>query len=321
MEDKRKIANEELHETLNSGILSFAATPSQNFVELPETSRDENALQGGSVTNNYNVNVNMSGGGDARSIQQAANSAMQNALPNLTGSPDEVKKNSSIDFQSNFEKDPGIFNNLIQVYDQESKSPSDMVFSKLAEFENPEVSHYSYSTSTHKQNNAKINNQYEVLKNVIYSSSDKQNTLNVSPYNATDTSFYIDRTINGNSTETITQLSIENNNQLSIDKTSTNTNIEVLRELSRTRERTQDKEMKQLNKTVRNVQDISDLNENEIDDIQEATSITPKDGAGPTNSQSLSESNSPNHFNASLNDPPTFIDKMNRPPIWRSVLG
>lgn len=311
MEDKRKIANEQLQETLDSGILSFAATPSQNFVELPESSSDENGSQGGPVTNNFNVNVNVSGG-DVRSIQQAANSTMQNALPTLTGSADEVKKNSSIDFQSNYEEEPRIFDNLIQLYEQENQSPSDLMFSKMAEFESPEVAHYSYSTSSLKENNVKINNQYEVLKNVIYSSTENQNIMNVSPYSATDASFYIDRTLSGKQTEMISELNIEN---------STNNNFEVLTELSRRRERMQDREMMQLNKTVGNVRDISDLNENEIDDVKEATSITRKGGAGPTPSQSLSTTNRPHHFNTSLNDPPVFIDKMNRPPIWRSALG
>jgi hypothetical protein len=237
---------------------------------------------------------------------------MQNALPTLTGSADEVKKNSSIDFQSSYEEEPRIFDNLIELYQQENKSPSDMMYSKLSELETAEVAHYSYSTSSLKENNVKINNQYEVLKNVIYSSTENQNIMNVSPYSATDASFYIDRTLSGKQTEMINELNIEN---------STNNNFEVLSELSRRRERMQDQEMVQLNKTVRNVQDISELNENEIDDVKEATTITRKGGAGPTQTKSLSMSNRPHHFNTTLNETPVFIDKMNRPPIWRSALG
>lgn len=316
MDDKRQLANEQLQETLDSGILSLAGPQPQNFVELPESSQAAVSAEGGNVTNNFNVSVNVNGG-SSKSIQSATSSAIQNAIPNMSGSADEIKKNSSLDFLGNSEEESNFLDvNYGEVPDLGVSNASDMLYLNLTEFQTPEVAHYTYSTSTMKENNNKINNEYEVLKNVIYSSTENQNITNVSPYSATDASFYIDQSMDTNRIETINRLTVDGGD-----------NYEMMQETSKRRDRLQQQNMTELNKTLRNVQDISNLNESEIDDVQEATTIGRKYGAGvagasPFQNQSM-VSKPPEHINtaAPLNDIPTFIEKMNRPPIWRSVLG
>ena len=119
MEDKQKIANDALSETINSGVLSFVKSEIPQFVDLPEMTSTNAETQNQSVSNNFNVNVNLSNNSTTSSssnisgtpqstlrnesnsqnnpafIKTAATNAMRNALPTLTGSPEEIKKNSS----------------------------------------------------------------------------------------------------------------------------------------------------------------------------------------------------------------------------------
>lgn len=315
MEDKRKLANEQLQETLDSGILSFAAPQEQNFVELPESSESDSATETANVTNNFNVNVNVNGTGNSRSIQQTANSAIQNALPNLYDSSEDLKKNSSANYMGNFEEGSELISFADSLADMGGGFSPELIYTSLSEFQTPDVSHYTYSESTLRENNSKINNQYEVLKNVIYSSTENQNITNISPYTSTDPSFYIDQSSVND--QTINNLSIEN--QMG-DTT------ELITELSRKQDNSQKQNMVELNKTLRNVQDISNLNEREIDDVAEATTIGRKRGSGVPGESPFNPSmvaRFPENISTSvgLNTVPKLIEKMNRPPTWRSVLG
>ena len=86
IQDKRQLANQELSNTVGSGILSMVPAQSENFVELPKSDGVE-TLASGNVVNNYNMNVTVNG-------------TVEKALPNMTAMPDAVKKNSSEVFQS-----------------------------------------------------------------------------------------------------------------------------------------------------------------------------------------------------------------------------
>jgi hypothetical protein len=260
------------------------------------------------VLNNFNVNVNISGGASPTLVRDTASSVMANALPTLSGTPDEIKKNSSINFQETYEEDSG--DGLVNIFASDTPAPVDLMYKDLSDFETAAVSHYTYSESSLKENNVKINNQYEVLKNVIHSSIENENIMNVTPYSANDASLYLNQTTN-------TDESTYNN--FNIENTS-NTNFEALSELSRNNQRIQNKESNNLTKTVRRIEDMANTNAMEENDVQEAVQVGIKGGAGPSLNFGH-DGRIPVNINNVLNDRPEFIEKMNRPPIWRSVLG
>lgn len=333
MLDKRQIANVELEETLNSGILSFVEPQSQSFAELPDAPQTENDASNGNVVNNFNVSVNVNGGGDSRTIQNITTTSLQNALPNMNESSNEIKKNSSIDFQGiygqdsnalNITQEPDILNNLYSIYQSNDQSPSDLIYSNISHFQKAEISHYSYSESSLKTDNQNTKNQYEVLKNIIYypSQGDDYNEKMPSDYSiTTDVSNISPQTNNYNiqNTSSYGGYALQNFNNLNIENTS-NSNIEAIMELSRKKDRVQAQELQNVNKTVRNIEDLGKLNQNEMDDVTEATTVERKYGAGPSVNRSH-DGRKASHINSPLNNTPKFIEKMNRPPIWRSVLG
>jgi len=195
MEDKRQLANQELQNSLDSGILSFVP-PSQESFKIPDAPKFENTNSEGNVTNNFNVNVNVNGGQNTtKLIQTATSNAIQKALPNVAGSPEDIKKNSSIGFQttSNLElkgfdspilQQPDILKSMVHLYSNTDKSATNLFFSNLSDFQNPSISHYTYGSNQNTnelKSTSETINQYDNTRNIIDQSSVSQPLPNISP--------------------------------------------------------------------------------------------------------------------------------------------
>lgn len=335
MEDKRQLANSELEATLNSGILSVVPQSQANFESLPAAPQSD-GVAGQNIMNTFNVNVNVAGGGQPQ-MERAANQTMQRMLPNLVGSPEEIKKNSSLILVDNSREISGatetnnfqvvqqevLMNNLTpnnyseevinqtNVYDQ---SPSIPLFDFARESMSSEelLGRYTYSDSSIKKNNPKVARDYEILKNITYNSfTDQSTSQTLSPYSAYDNSVYVENVMGERMVQTLEKLSVENN---------TENNLEIADQISRERERYHRSENDLIADMTRNSRNSQQLSELSQTDIAEAVSITPKEGVGsPEINRSRQES--AKNINGSFKDRPMFITKMSSPPKWRTALG
>lgn len=335
MEDKRQLANSELEATLNSGILSVVPQSQSNFESLPIAPQSDN-ISGQNIMNNFNVNVNVSGGGQSQ-MERAANQTMQRMLPNLVGSPEEIKKNSSLILVDNSSKtSEATETNNFEVVQQEvllnnltpnnyfeettnqtnvyNQGPSIPLFDFARESMGSEdlVGKYTYTDSLLKKNNSKIARDYEILKNITYNSfSDQSTSTTVLPYSAYDNSLYVENVMGERTVQTLEKLSVENN---------TENNLEIADHISRERERYHRSENDLIADITRNSRNSQQLSELSQTDIAEAASVTPKEGVGsPEINRSRQESAT--NINGSLKDRPVFITKMSSPPKWRTALG
>lgn len=192
MEDKRKLANDELENTLNSGILSVVPQSQLSFENMPDAAPTTSDMASSNIMNNFNVNVNVSGGNT--NVRPAVNETMQRMLPNLMRSPEEIKKNSSVILEDNSSKisNETEINNFETIrqevlmssltpnnYSGESfqmdsyiDSPSIPLFS-FAKEDTPMVPNtgmYSYSDSVLRETEPKYEKDHIILKNLVYNS-------------------------------------------------------------------------------------------------------------------------------------------------------
>lgn len=331
MEDKRKLANQELEETLSSGILSVLPESQGNFDTLPNVPQTED-MMAQNVTNTFNVNVNVSGGGQSQ-IERATNRTMQNMLPNLTGSADEIKKNSSLILVDNSREISGttetnnfevasqevLMNNLTpnnysnetinqtNVYNTASEMPLFNFAKDSMDAENL-VGKYTYSNSSLKEDNQKIAKDYQILKNITYNSfNDEMITTTISPYSAHDNSLYVENVMGERVIQNLENLTVENN---------TENNLEIANQISREMQSQQRSRNDLISQLTDNAQDEDFASA----DIQEATEVSPKIGVGAPVIGSNKNTN-PSNIRGSLTNLPTIIQKMNSPPMWRTVLG
>lgn len=94
MDENRNIANTELKNAFDGGLISIPNQQPDNLVELPKQ-EELDASGGGNVVNNFNVNVNVKSASPASVALQKANATkiVNNIVGNSTSaSPDEIKK-------------------------------------------------------------------------------------------------------------------------------------------------------------------------------------------------------------------------------------
>lgn len=308
MDDKRKMANDELSETINSGVLSFTTPEVSPFTDLPEMPQLESQSESGNISNNFNINVNVSGNANPSRISNAATSTMRNILPNLTGSPDDIKKNSSVIFQDT--SNPILDD--AEIYQDGSSVPI-LDFVKFGVFDLPEISNYTYTESYLKEVSNKEVKNYEILKNVVHNSVTQQNDIsNVSPYSAFDTSLYVEETMGQRHLQTINNLNIHQNSE---------NNLELANEMSRQQKHYQSREEDLVEQAKNNFGNVNQMNAlGEEDKREAATSTNMQFGAGPITSNQ-SPSRKASNINGPLFENPLFVKQMNSPPVWRTVLG
>lgn len=323
MDDKRKLANQELEETFGTGVLALKPQEPQNFVELPKP-EELAASQSGNVTNNFNVSVNVTGKSQ-QNTRQIASDAVQKALPTANESPEEVKKNSQGSspgsFRGSLAKNNPVLNNIevkqeepeyIEIPESIGPTVPALDLAGLSVFDTGDATDYNYSTSRMKEEDASVKMSYSVLRNVINQSMQNQSIIEISPQSSIDQSMVVQEIAGERYTSTIEQLNIQNN---------TNQNFQTVNELARQRER-QDRMMtEESNRAIQTMaKDRSRQTSEQEDDVQEATTLQRKDGAGPVSKTSQQLRKMP-HLNPTPSTIPMFTAQMNSPPNWRTVYG
>lgn len=323
MDDKRKLANQELEDTFGVGVLALKPEEPQNFVELPKL-EDAAAAQSGNVTNNFNVNVNVSGK-DQTTVKQVASNAVQKALPTGAETPETVKKNSPASSPGSSSKNSGknnpVLNNLkeqeeeqeyIEIPQSIGPTVPALELAGLGMFDTGDRTDYEYSTSRLKEENPAAKMAYAILKNVVQHSLQNQSSIEISPQSVIDQSVIVQEIAGARQYSTVENLTIQNN---------TNSTIQTVNELARQRER-QDRMMtEESNRAIQTMaKDRRRQESQQDDDVREATTLVRKDGAGaaPTNSQKIRQMP---HLNPSPSTIEMFNEQMNSPPLWRTIWG
>lgn len=324
MEDKRQLANEELGETFGLGVLALKPEEPKNFVELPKP-EDISQGQSGTVMNNFNVNVNVSGKSNT-DAKRVASEAIKQALPTTNEKPEEVKKNSqkssTTNSRGNSRDEPVLKNYSKEEEDKkapfidisESIAPTiaALDLAGLGMFITGDMTEYEYSSSRHKEENAQAKRAYSILKNLIHNSLQYQNTIEISPQSAIEHSTVMQEIAGQRHFETVNYLNVEKN---------INENYSTVNNLAAQKER-QDRMM-----TIDNNRAIQTMAQNrqerpsrEQKDIQEATTIVTKGGAGAPQIHSQAPRKL-QHLNPTPSTIGAFTSEMNSPPWWRTILG
>ena len=331
MDDKRKIANEELAETINSGVLSFITPSPPEFSNLPEMPQPMIAESGQSISNNFNINVNVSGNQNTSAINSAASSAIRNALPTLTGSTEEIKKNSSevlreTSSQILKETEKETYrevlreiisptndytnNTNVEIFENNSSVPIlGMVGIGMPEM--PDLANDVKSESIFNSNNTEVQN-FQMLKNILNSTNiEVSDAENIYPYTSFDTSLYVDSGGDTTNYQNINNLTVHQN---------TDNNLESANTLSR-QSNYSIRHEELANKAETDFQNLRKMNDLGYEDKKEATPMSNIGLGNDSVTAKLDIPRKPSHVNGPLYEHPMFINQMNRPPVWRSVLG
>jgi hypothetical protein len=324
MEDKRQLANDELKPTMDGGILALSPVSSENYVELPPTAPIESE-QVGTVVNNFNVNLNVSG--KTNSTVREVTNTLQNALPAVSQSPDVKKNSTEISAPNSIEVEPSrVSTELKALTNSEEAIPDNLEIFQLAEegidptpaldlagldiFDVPDYAKYEYSISNTKEQDPKLKQSYEILKNVTeHSISSQSEPLNTSPYSSIDASMYVDQ-FNTNKSYSIQNLQVEN---------SFNSPVENANEAVRRRDRMETAQSVQTERTVNQIQRDAQSTNQELGDIEEATLVSSKSGLTPPSTPKLARTTK--NINSTPSTISMFTNKMSSPPIWRTALG
>jgi hypothetical protein len=319
MEDKRTIANQELQNELDGSFRFYAPPEQENFVELPVQEKIEESKP--ETVNNFNVSVSVNGKTEPKTT--VVNQAVQNALPNTTELPEDVKKNSPVisSENSNEEKyveqlrgivgeDAGMIEQHNDVVGSIDSIPV-LDMTQLTQFETPEYGEYTYSVSDMKQNNPSVKRDYEVLQNIISHSISSQEPMVVSPDSAIDASLVIDQINENRQYYQIENLEVQNN---------VNNNLEMANQKVRSQQSNQPQSAHELERQLQNIK-TSSLQEIEEADNIEARSQSRPDGAGAPPRSAQKNPQTSKNIKSSSSSIDKFINKMNSPPVWRAVLG
>lgn len=321
MEDKRKIANEELSPVLDSGLVQIDTPQPSNFVDLqPEPASV--AEQTGTVLNNFNVNVNVTE--PTNYVERQLTTTINKALPTVSQVPSEIKKNSPPLSVEQSETDAGIANKAIQTenetpnintilnefYTEPTQIPLSVDLMQLQNDMESDVSVYDYTSSPLMNKDSKFKSESEELRQSIQNTLSVNNETIVSPPLSVDVSNYSDNSYS----------SFETMENIQLNQTANP--IDIVNDLANKRER----QRIELQETAERSAQQKTINDNVADDgfdnyQSEMNLSRMNEGAGPENRKFLQTSRTFNHINPSSNTIELTESKMNRPPVWRSVLG
>lgn len=327
MLDKRDLANEELRKNFDGGLVSLSPQQSETFSDLstnPSEEQQPSGGGGGDVYNNFNVNVSVNK--TNTTVSPTATKVIENAFPVTSEIPELLKKNSPIESIENL-KNERSFEQLRGIGDQESPPPNLVEIQKEADRMTPSVSllhlagtdmtplvdasNYEYSDSNTKNQNPDIVNRTEVLKNIVQQSVVEHEVNNVLPSNARDSAIYLNYNNHLRSTYETKNLNIEQNTQSPVDQAN---------QAVRHQQQIINSQTEEINRTVNLVAKDGEIRRTEMDDINESKQVNSKPGAGPAQTVSKKPRGS-NNLNPVPSTIPLFVNKMNSPPVWRTVLG
>ena len=318
--DKRKIANLELKDYVSLNVLP-TTSESSNYVELPKE-ESSNYVESGGNSNNINVNINIDGNQSPQMNQVNETKTIVNNVLQTTTNPADIKKNSSQDSQVSGEKvlgDREYLQTVYREYDDVGYSIIPEMMSQSAtigslgsdEFNNTEVSKFQYS-DIRKENKSFIKN-LNIVRNITNTVLADLNRVTYSSQNAIKMSI-------ANVTNVTQQYSSKRSLEVSNERSNIDGNEKNIREAARKREM----EIKRIDEVLLQLKKNKDTNDGEDDKTENEM----KEGSIflPDMFSSANQSFVQKNKLSSLNDSGDstigiFVNKMNNPPNWRTVLG
>ena len=169
--ENRKLVNSELQNTFDGGLLSVESSQPDNLVELPSQEEMNAQEAAGGVTNNFNVNVNLSSTSTPSLLQRNnATNIVNNVLGNNPpSSPEELKKNYTGDSKQDGDSNVKVvqYENSPLVLLQKSINsgpPQPTLDIRSLDYYSPDApSDYSYSQSPVKSKNVDLKRSYDML--------------------------------------------------------------------------------------------------------------------------------------------------------------
>lgn len=320
--DNRKLANSELENTFDGGLLSIQSNQPDNLVELPPQEETSSTESLGGITNNYNVNVNLSSNGNVPSLLQRNNATtiVNNVLGNNPpGSPDELKKNyqenSNPDGSSNVKVIENEKSPITLIEKVVNSGPSQPVLDiRQLDFYSPDKpSDYSYSEADAKSKNIDLKRSYDMLH--IMTKNSISDRLQMSPNSSVIENEFTQnlKEININYLEK-SNVEIDTSKPRLHDEVSSASQDNDRRMAMREKERDES-----LNEMARNSTKKQN-NELEFSEIKDGNNVSGNviSGAKTLYSSGVRDFNNMSSRSTTI---PMFIDKMNSPPIWRTELG
>jgi hypothetical protein len=319
--ENRKLVNSELQNTFDGGLLSVESSQPDNLVELPSQEEINAQEASGGVTNNFNVNVNLSSTSTPSLLQRNnATNIVNNVLGNNPpSSPEELKKNYTGDSKQDGDSNVKVvqYENSPLVLLQKSINsgpPQPTLDIRSLDYYSPDApSDYSYSQSPVKSKNVDLKRSYDMLHTLTQNAiSDR---MQMSPNTSViQNEFSNDlREININYLEksnimvddskpkmhdAVTDLSKDNEQKMAMREKERD---ESLTEMARNSTKKQDNEL-----VFSEIKNGNDISGNVIS------------GARTTYASGVRNFNNIGSRSTTID---TFIDKMNSPPIWRTALG
>lgn len=321
MDENRNIANTELKNAFDGGLISIPNQQPDNLVELPKQ-EELDASGGGNVVNNFNVNVNVKSASPASMALQKTNATkiVNNIVGNSTGaSPDEIKKNSTENSVPDGKADLKVIENEqspIKLIENTIRSGPDQPILDIRhiDYYSPDrPSDYGYSDAKIKSQNVDLKRSYDMLHFLTKSAiSDHMGMVPSGSVIENEFSENL-KEMNFNYYEK-TNIAIDENQPKmhdTIDSISEEHNRKVIQH--------ENEKDQALNVIVKN-QTKKQNNDLEFSEIQNGNDISGNvlSGAKTLHTSGVRNFNNMSSRSTTIS---TFIDKMNSPPIWRTVLG
>lgn len=332
MLDKRVLANEQLEDVIDPGVVSLAPTSYDSEIKLPDNAIDGVESMPSVVHNSFNINVNAPERVEKETIQTKVNTVIKNALPTLTGSAESIKKNSVQIYQNILSP---IFNQytrasksatLNPIYDVDS--PAEKIEDAQKLFNNykdrqsiPELLMRSIAMDGTSPSNGNYTLQQTQQNNNLQNLNKYQSIIqNNSSYNISDNNKNINLYTNNNQTQLNENISYGGDTLMSSIIMKPENNIDYVTNV--TRERALNQMSGRYEDSIsRQSRNSSLLQQLENEDLIEATTT------GSTQRELIDfEENIPSvdredklaHF-TETNDIPYFQIQANNPPVWRVV--
>jgi len=318
--DKRSTVNTELQNSFDGNLVTLAGNNASNLVELPKAEEQIEA-QSGTVMNNFNVNVNVTGSpGSSTTVQKTnATQIVNNALASGAKSPEELKKNSSTDSKQSGGTDVSFMegSSKIQLVENTINSgPSQPILDirGIEYFSADRPSDYGYSEAPIKSQNNDLKRSYDILHFLTKGGISDHQEMSSVPKTVLNTEFSANlKESNFNYFES-SNVNVQQNNK-TLHESASQISQENDRK-NQNREREREESLNELasrqNKRQENQQEFA-----EIKDGQDLVGNTIT-GAKTLNTSGAKDFNNLTSRSTTID---LFIDKMNSPPIWRTVLG
>lgn len=314
----RNIANEELRSTFEGDLKPLdVSTPEIDATAIiPQEQTDSSLSQ---TSNNFNVNVNING--DGRSPSSAVRTGTETIINNVLNTtpsldPLEIKKNYSVNLPDGGEGDASLFGDS-PVMDHIGHSYMDTDGIELPglgvsemSFDLPSLSNYTYSLAKVKTENKTVQHRYEFIKNIINKAMGEV-SLN-EPRQAVKNEQFVQ------------SMSDVRNfiNEQNITTMSGDTNVDLIEKVTREyHQNTQRLQYESDKATIEMRRGVDRQRSEGMALGQELSNITPTDHTdySPTIPDQKDDLSFRHINNISTNF--GFANEINRPPVWRSVLG